>query len=335
MRYEMDELLGREALMDLTEEALGGQRRRRRTVWRRVAALAACAALVVGIANREAIATGVERMFRYIAGVGPAEQAGAVRLLDEPVSVTRSGRTYRVSWACEQDGLVDLVVEVRSQRQEAGELCMVRAELWSGDQRMPAYEWSSSAGEESTWSMTPFVTPEGYEAEWGVFGYALPADLRELPAMAFHALTFGAGEGPYRLKVYADGVPGVTVMDVALPLTRDGREANMTERTFAIPEGPVTALAAEDGRRLFLETVPEVQRLLPMDLAFVDESGKRWPAAIPPAMSWRRQSVELRPADEPTSPIVSIEIGGVYLSMDDGLTWTEYHGLNWTIEISQ
>lgn len=335
MRYEMDELLGSETLMDLTEEALGGERRRRWTVWRRVAVLAACAALVIGIANREAIAMGVERMFRYIAGVGPAAQEGAVLLLDEPISATWDGRTYRVGWACQQDGLVDLVVEVRSLRREAGELCMVRAELWSGDQRLPAYEWRSSIGAESTWSMTSFVTPEVYEAEWDIYGYALPTDLRELPAMAFHTLTFGAGEGPYRLKVYADGVPGVTVMDVALPLTRDGRETDVTERTFTIPEGPVTALAAEDGRWLFLETVPEVQRLFPIDLAFVDETGKRWPAAIPPAMSWRRQSVELRPADEPTAPIVSIEIGGVFLNMDDGLTWPEYRGLNWTIEIPQ
>ena len=69
----------------LTEESKGAlihalaarrsapERRSRRTPLRRLAALAACVCLVLGLMNYPAIAAGVEQVFRYILGVGAAE----------------------------------------------------------------------------------------------------------------------------------------------------------------------------------------------------------------------------------------------------------------------
>ena len=47
---------------------------RRQIPLRRVAALAACAGLVLGLVNYQAVAAGTERVIRYFLGVGAAEE---------------------------------------------------------------------------------------------------------------------------------------------------------------------------------------------------------------------------------------------------------------------
>ena len=74
MRYcDWDEVLDRDGLLILTEEALAPPRRSRAPM-RRLAAAAACAGLVLGLVNYQAVAAGTERVIRYFLGVGAAEE---------------------------------------------------------------------------------------------------------------------------------------------------------------------------------------------------------------------------------------------------------------------
>ena len=68
MRYcDWDEVLDRDGLLILTEEALTPPRRSRAPL-RRLAAAAACAGLVLGLMNYRAVAAGVGELCRYFAG---------------------------------------------------------------------------------------------------------------------------------------------------------------------------------------------------------------------------------------------------------------------------
>ena len=70
MRYcDWDEVLDRDGLLILTEEALTPPRRSRAPL-RRLAAAAACAGLVLGLMNYRAVAAGVGELCRYFAGIG-------------------------------------------------------------------------------------------------------------------------------------------------------------------------------------------------------------------------------------------------------------------------
>ena len=65
--YNWDEALGAEGLLALTEEALTPPRRGRVPL-RRLAALAACVGLVLGLVNYQAVAAGVQEIYRYVEG---------------------------------------------------------------------------------------------------------------------------------------------------------------------------------------------------------------------------------------------------------------------------
>lgn len=332
MKYRLDDLLEEETAQRLTEEALGMTRAGNGRGWKRAAALAACTAVLLGAVNFDAIAAGAAEIFRYIAGVGVAAPEGEVLILEEPVSATKGSRTYQVSWACQQGGYVDLAVEVLSQGEEPEAVSAVLAELWEGENKLTAYEYSPEDGGESTWSVTPFNDPERYAEEWAQYGYSLPARFRERSALAFHAQTFEAGGGSYSLKIYEDGNGDGPALVMPLELKDSAERLAVKKTRFKLEEGSVTAFTSKDGKRFFLELDMEgVARLLPMDVYFVDSQGVRWPAAVPPAMSWHQKSVEIVPAEEPAAEIKSIEIGGVFFNTGDPFRWTEYRELGWVI----
>lgn len=99
MRYcDWDEVLDRDGLLILTEEALTPPRRSRAPL-RRLAAAAACAGLVLGLVNYQAVAAGTERVIRYFLGVGAAEENLSLLVQGEALHKEDGAFLYRIGGA--------------------------------------------------------------------------------------------------------------------------------------------------------------------------------------------------------------------------------------------
>ena len=114
MRYcDWDEVLDRDGLLILTEEALTPPRRSRAPM-RRLAAAAACAGLVLGLMNYRAVAAGVGELCRYFAGIGAtADDKAELWVLEEPVTWTEGDWTYEAD-ATLRSGVLELELTMSS-----------------------------------------------------------------------------------------------------------------------------------------------------------------------------------------------------------------------------
>ena len=114
MRYcDWDEVLDRDGLLILTEEALTPPRRSRAPL-RRLAAAAACAGLVLGLMNYRAVAAGVGELCRYFAGIGAtADDKAELWVLEEPVTWTEGDWTYEAD-ATLRSGVLELELTMSS-----------------------------------------------------------------------------------------------------------------------------------------------------------------------------------------------------------------------------
>ena len=109
--YNWDEALGAEGLLALTEEAVTPPRRGRVPL-RRLAALAACVGLVLGLVNYQALAVGVQKIYRYFAGIGATTEDGdTLWVLEEPVTWTEGDWTYQIDGTL-QGGTLELEIQV-------------------------------------------------------------------------------------------------------------------------------------------------------------------------------------------------------------------------------
>ena len=109
--YNWDEALGAEGLLALTEEAVTPPRRGRVPL-RRLAALAACVGLVLGLVNYQALAVGVQEVYRYFAGIGATTENGdTLWVLEEPVTWTEGDWTYQIDGTL-QGGTLELEIQV-------------------------------------------------------------------------------------------------------------------------------------------------------------------------------------------------------------------------------
>lgn len=95
MRYTLDDLLEEADLAALTGEALEGPVKKSKG-WngKRLGALAACAVLVIGALNYSALAAGVDKLVRYLTGVGAVEAGVGVYTMEEPVTWTDGDWSY-------------------------------------------------------------------------------------------------------------------------------------------------------------------------------------------------------------------------------------------------
>ncbi|MFQ9917472.1 MAG: hypothetical protein ACLRWQ_14770 [Flavonifractor plautii] len=115
MRYcDWDEVLDRDGLLILTEEALTPPRRSRAPL-RRLAAAAACAGLVLGLMNYRAVAAGVGELCRYFAGIGAtADDKAELWVLEEPVTWTEGDWTYEADLATLRSETLELELTMSS-----------------------------------------------------------------------------------------------------------------------------------------------------------------------------------------------------------------------------
>ena len=93
------------------------ERRSRRTPLRRLAALAACVCLVLGLMNYPAIAAGAERVFRYILGVGAAETNASLLVQGEGISHGDGDFLYLIDGAYQRDGVLTVPLDVVSREE--------------------------------------------------------------------------------------------------------------------------------------------------------------------------------------------------------------------------
>ena len=85
--------------------------RRGRVSLRRLAALAACVGLVLGLVNYQALAVGVQAVYRYFVGIGATTENGdTLWVLEEPVTWTEGDWTYRVDGTL-RDGELELEIQ--------------------------------------------------------------------------------------------------------------------------------------------------------------------------------------------------------------------------------
>ena len=85
---------------------------RRQIPLRRVAALAACAGLVLGLVNYQAVAAGTERVIRYFLGVGAAEENLSLLVQGEALHKEDGAFLYRIGGAYQRDGMLTVPVSV-------------------------------------------------------------------------------------------------------------------------------------------------------------------------------------------------------------------------------
>ena len=147
----------------LTEESKGAlaaalaarrsapERRSRRAPLRRLAALAACVCLVLGLMNYPAIAAGAERVFRYILGVGAAETSASLLVQGEGISHGDGDFLYLIDGAYQRDGVLTVPLDVVSREESPDREAAMRYRLTVYDaegERLPqVYRWDGELRE--------------------------------------------------------------------------------------------------------------------------------------------------------------------------------------------
>lgn len=342
-RYELNDLLEEGDLLALTEEAMAHPARPARRVWRRAAAVAACLALVVCLANFGAIAAGVERLVRYVSGVGAVAPEEQILLQEEPAEWEHSGSTYRVQGAYQMDGYVYLTVEVMSDNVDTA--CTLWAQLRQDGEVLPVYfgvDWP----EDYECSTTRFLSVEEWRQEYRDMGLEFAGQYGK-EALALFSMTFRAGAGSSYELLLRDGPdgPGTTIN---LEFTDRTQELRAVQETFAIGEEPVRVSVSEDGRRVFVEMDQYtsdgllIAGLMPTHVIFTDGAGIRYPGAARYRINWNHPSLEVILQEEPAAPVTCVEISGMKFATEDtarprsdgerfGLQ--EYDNLGWRIKL--
>lgn len=353
--YNWDEALGAEGLLALTEEAVAA-RRRGRAPLRRLAALAACAGLVLGLMNYQALAAGAERVFRYFLGVGAAEQEESLLIQGESLSAENRETLFLIEGAYQRDGLLTLPLDVLSRSEAPGQ-------VWDRQKfRISVY---GAGGEELTHVMR---TSEGEVVELaGVAGVGridrldplenslswlkqayLPQGYASAASRVF-VMKVPRGEmGPYTFRVEAYSVSGgwgEVLWSGTLELDTP-RAVDVTQASREIGVGTVTALVGAEGQSVafYGELNPrhtgDGDRLVQLSVPqvwFVDEAGNRYEGYMRRYAASEEYLPELRLAGEPEGRIVAIEVTGVEYNIfhgdGEGQSHPVYDSLSWVIEL--
>lgn len=346
MRYcDWDEVLDRDGLLILTEEALTPPRRSRAPL-RRLAAAAACAGLVLGLVNYQAVAAGTERVIRYFLGVGAAEENLSLLVQGEALHKEDGAFLYRIGGAYQRDGMLTVPVSVftREGALAEGEELRYRLLVYDADgkklRRVSSY-YDDAKGEMSA----PVFLTEGTTyhpsrldvlADWMSRTYWAQG-YTEGETEIYHMEVPDGAKGPYTfdVEVYSNDVShlgyqpmwegGVLALDT--PQTLD---AVSVSRTFR--EGTVTALVGDDGHSVafygelspalaareeklqqlwvpMLYSEDEAGRVQPVPaIWFIDEAGNRYERYRVFPGPAEEYWPEFRLLEEPEGKITAIEV---------------------------
>ena len=333
------------------------ERRSRRTPLRRLAALAACVCLVLGLMNYPAIAAGAERVFRYILGVGAAETSASLLVQREGISHGDGDFLYLIDGAYQRDGVLTVPLDVvsREESPDREEAMRYRLTVYDAEgERLPqVYRWDGELREVQGAQPVEFQHLAAF-SHWLAWTW-LPQGYVGAASSCFLMGTEGSAGGPYTFDVdlYVTGrgwqrtvwKGGTLELD-----TPQAVEATEASRTFA--EGTVTALVGADGRSVsfYGELAPQltareeelIQLVIPA-VWFVDEAGNRWESNL---LDWTLAEEywpEFRLAEQTEGEIVAIEVEEVQFNIlrtdqpqnsPQRQYMPDYNDLGWVIDLT-
>lgn len=363
--YRVNELLTDEDVAELTQETFSAHKKAR--PWRRVAVLAACAALVVGLANVDALAAGLRQAWSYITGVGVVAGESEVWVQSGVAETTVGDYVYRVRDAYRQDGFVYLTVDVLVQndpRENGGEYpwMTLGASLFCGAEKRLCQAWYDIPGESVQARFNASARLESAEdliALGEQMGYGdMAARLGGAAAVGSYGMRFkddGAPASDYSVSLWLHATEGETELydrppEATIALTLEpGATSTVETYTMDTPYGALSMLVSENGEKVQLlverdaENPVRASYIAPLNLRFVDAEGNRYPGV--PVQFNRgdmRQSEEIKIDGTPSAPITAIELPGCWVTLEDttrpAVDATRYTGhrvenLDWTVSL--
>ena len=333
--YNWDEALGAEGLLALTEEAVTPPRRGRVPL-RRLAALAACVGLVLGLVNYQALAVGVQKIYRYFAGIGATTEDGdTLWVLEEPVTWTEGDWTYQIDGTL-QGGTLELEIQV-------GTPLSLGQMPWYVTQRPGerslGHRLTLTAGEEVLFDeYHGIVLNSTLDAlETSHYGYRREQGFR---TTGLTVVSCRMTEPPAEGCVLRIGGRVGRAGDWELPINLVRAEATAAvEKTWTLPQGDMTILVAEDGSSLSAYFDSLEWHGWPFDITFIGESGINYPCSNMSG-TFHLDGTELFEAIKPEhmdEPVAAVRIDGVSVARntlgDPDHHW--YEDLNWVIELPQ
>lgn len=333
--YNWDEALGAEGLLALTEEAVTPPRRGRVPL-RRLAALAACVGLVLGLVNYQALAVGVQKIYRYFAGIGATTEDGdTLWVLEEPVTWTEGDWTYQIDGTL-QGGTLELEIQV-------GTPLSLGQMPWyvtrRPGERSLGHRLILTAGEEVLFDEYHEIVLNSTLDALGssYYGYRREQGFR---TTGLTVVSCRMTEPPAEGCVLRMEGTMRTAGDWEIPINLVPAEATAAvEKTWTLPQGDMTILVAEDGSSLSAYFDSLEWHGWPFDITFIGESGINYPCSNMSG-TFHLDGTELFEAIKPEhmdEPVAAVRIDGVSVARntlgDPDHHW--YEDLNWVIELPQ
>ena len=333
--YNWDEALGAEGLLALTEEAVTPPRRGRVPL-RRLAALAACVGLVLGLVNYQALAAGVQEVYRYFAGIGATTEDGdTLWVLEEPVTWTEGDWTYQIDGTL-QGGTLELEIQV-------GTPLSLGQMPWyvtrRPGERSLGHRLILTAGEEVLFDEYHEIVLNSTLDALGssYYGYRREQGFR---TTGLTVVSCRMTEPPAEGCVLRIGGRAGMTEDWEIPINLVSAEAlAAVEKTWTLPQGDITILVAEDGSSLSAYFDSLEWHGWPFDITFIGESGINYPCSNMSG-TFHLDGTELFEAIKPEhmdEPVAAVRIDGVSVARntlgDPDHHW--YEDLNWVIELPQ
>ena len=333
--YNWDEALGAEGLLALTEEAVTPPRRGRVPL-RRLAALAACVGLVLGLVNYQALAVGVQEVYRYFAGIGATTEDGdTLWVLEEPVTWTEGDWTYQIDGTL-QGGTLELEIQV-------GTPLSLGQMPWyvtrRPGERSLGHRLILTAGEEVLFDEYHEIVLNSTLDALGssYYGYRREQGFR---TTGLTVVSCRMTEPPAEGCVLRMEGTMRTAGDWEIPINLVPAEATAAvEKTWTLPQGDMTILVAEDGSSLSAYFDSLEWHGWPFDITFIGESGINYPCSNMSG-TFNLDGTELFEAIKPEhmdEPVAAVRIDGVSVARntlgDPDHHW--YEDLNWVIELPQ
>lgn len=333
--YNWDEALGAEGLLALTEEAVTPPRRGRVPL-RRLAALAACVGLVLGLVNYQALAVGVQKIYRYFAGIGATTENGdTLWVLEEPVTWTEGDWTYQIDGTL-QGGTLELEIQV-------GTPLSLGQMPWyvtrRPGERSLGHRLILTAGEEVLFDEYHEIVLNSTLDALGssYYGYRREQGFR---TTGLTVVSCRMTEPPAEGCVLRMEGTMRTAGDWEIPINLVPAEATAAvEKTWTLPQGDITILVAEDGSSLSAYFDSLEWHGWPFDITFIGESGINYPCSNMSG-TFHLDGTELFEAIKPEhmdEPVAAVRIDGVSVARntlgDPDHHW--YEDLNWVIELPQ
>ena len=308
----------------------------------------------------------VERLFRYVGGVGAVPEESLILVQEEPIEWTYDGRTYVVR-ANQRNGYIMVELDVLSKQPEVdrfGEprVQYYKVEVLAGDTPLTYGFYDMRNG----WERHEDQSGGGGACFYPLQGGGMLDESRYFEAgyatMAYRDDAFEAAQQPeegYTLRV-EEIIDSDMVMEIPLRLVEPSAISAVTD-TLELDEGTVTALVSSDGTRVTFafDSAPLAEdtylnQVLVSEVTFKDEFGNSYQGGYRNLRSGAGAAFmsEVALTQEPVGKITSVEIRNVNIiyaewqeepkiSMEDGVRvidhWEHpeviYDNLGWVIDL--